>query len=309
MLLSSLDSSGSFDSFESPDGTHSHRRHPMKLPHVLRSLFAVALLLAAAFLASGCSKSPAKPKPPAPPPHADVDDIAQMIATTFSADNGGWYFLVKTLADSLAPPAPNLATGRISPYWAVPMSSRIGVRNNWSATKAGITYNVVVGYWRADTLGTVTSTRDTASDHLEANVVVSGGVFANANGLNGDYGYYHADPDAPSDSSFAVFNLQTTAPDTLVFSGSADDSCFANIVSTITPNPPGRLWYHQNFFDFELHLLKSTLLTNPYPVEGSVDWVVEAYPLGSPRRFQFGRVHGRQAGVRRLARRDIVDLR
>ena len=78
----------------------------MNLRHAYRPWLAIVLLIMVASLSTGCSKSPAKPVPVLPIPQADADDIAQLVATTLSADNGGWYCLIKSYAESLSVPAP-----------------------------------------------------------------------------------------------------------------------------------------------------------------------------------------------------------
>lgn len=234
-------------------------------------------ILTAALLA-GCSKSDVtKPTPPPIVPHYQIDDVAQVLATTLSADNGGWYCVVKALAESLAVPAPLPSPAPFATAgWSIPLSSRTGQLGDFSVSTANpaITYNLRLGYWDHNQL--VHSSRDTTTEHLEAYVALDGGVFTQHNGLDGDYGYHAS---VSRDSTFSVFNLREVDPDTLIFTGTADDSCYALVHSTVTVPNTG-LWYlHDNFFDFELHIPKNKLTTAPYPTGGEINWILQVYPL------------------------------
>ena len=255
----------------------------MNLRHSHRSWFTLVLLILVAALLAGCSKSPAKPKPPPPIPHSDADDIVQQIATTVSANNGGWYCLVKAFAETLSIAAPNIVARGIHPAstrWSVPFSSRLGLRNNFQLTKAGNTYIIQVGYLSG---GVPFAERDTSTEDLEALISLDGGQFANANGVTGTYGLHTFALNAAADSTFFVLNLHAGSPDTLEYSGFADDSTFGNVNSPIAHS--NRLWYQKNFVDWTFKIPKNKLAT-PYPVgvESEIHWVIEAKGLKSPGR-------------------------
>src|SRR5437773_3310345 len=124
----------------------------MKLPHPRRSWPALVLLVTAAMMPVGCSKSPTKPQPPQPIPHADADDIAQVLATTMSADNGGWYYTIKVMAESLSKPAPNLMAGTASlSRWDLPLTTRFRTLNDYTISlNDKIKYDFQTGYIRGD---------------------------------------------------------------------------------------------------------------------------------------------------------------
>ncbi len=234
--------------------------------------FAAALLALAALAGSGCGGK-SKQKQGVEPPfitHTDADDIVQTIATTVSANNGGWYCTIKAMAESLA----------VDPLHPVPPSpTGAGDSTVFNVAQAGVTYQFTRYFFHGDQ--SFYATRDTATDHLEANVSADNGTFTNVNGISGTYGLN-------CDSFlFVVYNLHAVY-DTLDFSMLADDSVYAIVRSTITPDS-ARAWYHSgNAFDFEpsIQLLKSTLTTTPYPVGGEVDWfVIDAAALKSSSRL------------------------
>ena len=60
--------------------------------------FRLAFVLLLAMCAAACSSNRRLTGvDPTPIPHADADDIVQLIATTLSTDNGGWYCAVKAI--------------------------------------------------------------------------------------------------------------------------------------------------------------------------------------------------------------------
>jgi hypothetical protein len=247
----------------------------MKLLRTHRSWLA-SLLIVSATLLVGCSKEPPKVGPPPPIPHEDADDIVQALATTMSADNGGWYFTVKAFCESLSVPPPIITVVAGGPGWSVPLGARYGTQTDYSLTRAGITYQFQTGYIRGD--GSVTALRDTASQELAAHVLGLG-TFAAANGITGNYGFITYQVNSPNDSTYSITGLQS---DTLEFSGIADDSLYGVVHSTITPNN-GRNWYHLNTVDWNLRIPKSELLTAPYPrgIDSEVNWIIEAMGLNA----------------------------
>jgi hypothetical protein len=253
----------------------------MKLPHAHRSWPGLLLLITAAMMPLGCSKSPTKPSPPKPIAHADADDIAQVLATTMSADNGGWYYTIKVIAESLSTPPPNLlAVTAPASRWSVPLTTRFRTLNDFKITKdSKIVYNFQVGYVRAN--GLVTTNRDTTSQELAAYVATDvGGIFSDANGVTGNYGLRPLQIHGATDSSFTVDGLTA---DTLEFAAFMEDSVYGVVHSTITPNA-GRNWYHpDNIVDWTLRIPRSKLTSSPYPmgVDSEVNWIIEARSLNA----------------------------
>ena len=261
----------------------------MNLRHAYRPWLAIVLLIMVASLSAGCSKSPTKPVPVLPIPQADADDIAQLVATTLSADNGGWYCLIKSYAESLSVPAPAPTLTSTGERWSVPLSSGNRIRNDFSLTKGRVTYLLQAGWIRGD--GSKTTVRDTASRDLEALVSADAGEFRNVNGIQlGTYGCHTYTLDSPNDSTFFAGNLAASDPDTVEFSGFLDDSSFALVNSTIRAGS-ARLWYLKNFVDYTLRIPKSKLVSSPYPVGdiSEIHWNIEAYGLNaSQSRTDFG---------------------
>jgi len=225
---------------------------------------ALALITLACASLAGCTPKPVVQKP-TPISHADADDIVQTIGASISANNGGWYMVIKTLCDSLSGPAP-LSAGPGPPT---------GPPNAYSISGGAgpIAYNMQVGYLLSDS--TIGAYRDTSAFDMIADVVGTG-PFINANGVDGTYWL------AAPDSALFVSNLQGTPLDTLEFSGTFDDSCLALVHSTITAGSI-RLWFHKNFVEFTLRIPKSTLVSAPYPVgpQSEIRWLIEAFVLRS----------------------------
>ena len=230
----------------------------MKLPHPRRHWLVWSLLALAILSAAGCSKPP-KPKPATPIRQADADDIAQLIAATISADNGGWFFLVKTIAESLSvTPANGAGTPDTTSF---------------SITKGSNTYQFRMAYLNAYQVGY--PTRDTSSIELDAAVTCGGGHLLIPGSVDATYGYN-------SDWGFSVYGLRAEH-DTLEFDNlGTDDSTFATVTSTL--HSTQRFWYHPaNYVDFytTLKVLKSALPANPYPMSGEARWLIEAYVMKS----------------------------
>ena len=265
----------------------------MNLRHVHRPWLAIILLVLAAAFSSGCSKNPTKTVKPVPIPQADADDIVQLVATTLSTDNGGWYCLIKAMSETLsvAPPVLPLTAGG-GDRWSVPLSHPVGIRSDFSLTKGRVTYLLQSGWIKGD--GTVVAKRDTASRDLAALVSADGGVFSDLNGIEGPatYGCHSYALNSPIDSTFFATNLAAADPDTVEFSGFLDDSIFASVRCPLNTGDH-RLWYHQNFVDYTLRIPKSKLVSAPYPVgtTSEIHWNIEAFALhggGSVGRNDFG---------------------
>ena len=242
----------------------------MTLIRIRRISLAVGALILASALLTGCASKSVKVKIN-PIPHADADDIAQVIGTTISADNGGWYLVIKRLADSL--------------HVQAPLTSSIGAPNSFTITggTGPIVYNVDMGFLRGDQ--TIATNRDTSSSDLLANVVCAAQPFINANGVNPGTYWMNA-----PDSALFVSNLQDAAPDTLDFSGSFEDSCLALVFSTVSGATGGRYWFVRNFVDFRMRIPKSNLVSAPYPVgsDSEVKWNIEAFGLKSNNPADWG---------------------
>src|SRR5262245_44825564 len=154
-----------------------------------RGSWLASVLIVSAMLLAGCSKDPPKPNPPAPIPHADANDIVQAIATMMSADNGGWYFTVKALCETLSVPPPIITlTTAPDRRFSLPLSERLRLMNDFALTRGGLTYHFQAGWVRND--GSITTVRDTSSVEFDALVACDGGTFANANGVTANYGFH-----------------------------------------------------------------------------------------------------------------------
>ena len=226
----------------------------------IRSWF-VCLCMAFAVMAFvGCSKS-TKPKPIPKPTisHEDADDIAQYVGASMAVDAGGWYFLVQSLAESLATVTTN--------------SPAIPDTNVFAIAKVTNNYNFQIAYYNALQVGY--PVRDTASSELEADVQMTGGALSLPGSVEGTYGL-------AADWGLFVYNLRASY-DTLEFSGIIDDSSFVTVTSSITP---GRVkyWLHSNGVYPTLHVLKSHIPGNPYPVDGEVEFILDAYNMKSVSR-------------------------
>ena len=81
-----------------------------------------------------------------------------------------------------------------------------------------------------------------------------------------------------SDQLFQIYNLDASN-DTLKFSSVMDDSSYGTVHSTISTTSI-RLWYQQNFVDYELTLLKSQV-GSPYAIKGEANWIIDASVMGS----------------------------
>jgi hypothetical protein len=243
---------------------------------VRRLLPALVLLALVPVVLAGCSGKGKKPPPRPTIPQREADDIAQILATNLASDQGGWYATVKVLCESLAvTPHSALTYGRPS------MAHATSIAGAYSFTKAGVTWNANVAYFHLD--NTAYATRDTAVDYLEA-YLHGDGVFTEANGLTGTYGFRNSSTPADTNSwGLTVFGLGSNA-DTLEFSGFGDDTCYALVHSSLNTDGP-RLWYMggapptgANFIDFTIKVPKNALLSAPYPVDATsyISWVIEA---------------------------------
>ena len=245
------------------------------MKHAHRSWPALVLLVIAAMMPIGCSKSPTKPSPPKPIAHADADDIAQALATTMSADNGGWYFTIKAIAETLSipPPVITLVAREPSP-WSVPLTSRFKLQNTYPISKSGINYNFSTIYIRGD--NSTTTLRDTTSQSLAA--YATGVGFMNGNGVTGNYGIHPLVIQGLADTTFTVDGIQA---DTVEFEAFMEDSLYGVVHSTITPNS-GRNWYFPaNTVDWTFRIPKNKLVSSPYPMGSlsEVNWIIEAKSL------------------------------
>ena len=255
---------------------------PFRLAFVLLALLAVS--------AASCSSKGKVVKPVTTSiAQADADDIVQLLATTLASDHGGWYCTVKAVCETLAVPAPVRLTSAGGGARAVQVSARSGNLGSFSFERGGVTYLMQNGWVRAD--GSVTGERDTSSRSLMTLISVDDGAFNNINGINGTYGLHTYALNSPIDSTFLVSNISAVSPDTLEFSGFLDDSSFSTVQSSVrTPTPAARLWYHTNFVDYTLRILKSRLLSAPYPVgsDSEIHWTIQAYAMrGTPDRTDF----------------------
>ncbi len=222
----------------------------------IRTWFAFLCVALVVMAFAGCGKKNPTKIIATPIDHQDADDIAQSLAAAAASDGGGWYFVVQQLADSLATATTN-----------APVTPDTNVFT--LGPQAGNTYNVDAAYFNNLQVGY--PVRDTTSSELEANVHLNGGTLSLA-GVQGQY-FLHAD------WGFFVYNLKSVY-DTLEFSNVLEDSSLVTVTSTITPGRT-KFWYHTNSLYTTLFLKKSLLPGNPYPVSGSVEYLLDAYNMKS----------------------------
>ena len=109
------------------------------------------------------------------------------------------------------------------------------------------------------------------TDYLVARILAEGGTL-NAGGVNATYGLF-------SDQLFQIYNLDASN-DTLRFSSVMDDSSYGAVTSSLNTNST-RIWYQQNFIDYELFLLKSQV-GSPYAIKGEANWIIDASVMSLP---------------------------
>ena len=246
----------------------------MSLPRPIRVVLLLALGLALAGV-YGCGKDEEVIPPPPDMPVEDSDDIAQQIAAMIASDNGGWFFTVQTMAESLSvpiPPTANLGAGRSN---ALVLSAVRGGRfktlNQFTRTQAGVTHNWRLGYFDND--GQQHAGRDSAVEYLEAGVTASGTL--NANGLSGGtYGMF-------ADSSQYTVDFIAPESDTIHFDVFFEDSSYALVTSSLRANSQ-RLWFQQNLVSTTDNLLvRASTLPSPYPFAGSIEIQITAQIMGA----------------------------
>jgi hypothetical protein len=242
----------------------------MSLPRTRRLLVPLILALVVASMAAGCSKEKDPLPPPPDIPEADVDDIAQQIAAMTASDNGGWFFTVQTMAETLAAPLP------ASPALAYRGGmGRFRTLNTFSRTQAGVTHDWKLGYF--DDLLVQHAVRDSAVAFIDAGVTSNGGTL-NANGLSSaTYGLF-------ADSGQYTVEFVEPASDTVQFDIFLEDSSFA-LVGSVFHAGSNRLWYQANLISTTDNLLLvKAALPSPYPVAGSLEWSIDARIMGSSGR-------------------------
>ena len=235
----------------------------MTLPRPLRwvLLLAVGLALAGPL---GCSKSEETIPPPPDMPVEDSDDIAQQIAAMIASDNGGWFFTVQTMAETLAVPIPAAAQARGIP-------GRFRTLNQFSRMQGGVTHDWRLGYFDND--GFPHAIRDSTVEYIEAGVTASGTL--NANGLSGaTYGLF-------ADSSQYTVDFIAPESDTIQFDVFMEDSSYALVTSSMRANSQ-RLWYQTNLVTTSDNLLvRASALPSPYPMAGSIEIQITAQIMGA----------------------------
>jgi len=238
----------------------------MSLPRPRRLFVPLILALCLAGMAAGCSKKEDPLPPPPDMPEADVDDMAQHIAATTASDNGGWFFTVETMADSLAQPIaprPGLA---LRPY------DRFKALSNFSVTRAGMTYDWRLGYFDNNLIQH--AVRDSQVEFLEASVLGQGSI--NGSGISaGTYG-------CSADSSQFTVEFIEPASDTTVFDLFVEDTSTA-LVSSVFHAGSNRVWNFSNLIStIENPLVVKASLPSPYPVSGTLEWSIDAKVLDHP---------------------------
>lgn len=239
----------------------------MTLSRPVHRWLTLAIFAALALGLAGCSKS-TKPKVgfiPSAIPHADADDIAQYIGASMASDNGGWYYTVRAMCDSLAQP-PLLDSG-------VPDTTTFALS---SPTAPPLVYTFELAYYRSNQVGY--PVRDTASKEIEADLEMAGGQ------LNSPVGAANYDVTSTygvsADWSIYVYGLSPEY-NAVQFDGFFDDSAFASVNTTVdTAATNYRYWYHVNSVYVDtMTIRKSDLVSNPYPVDGDVQFIIDAYNM------------------------------
>ena len=84
-----------------------------------------------------------------------------------------------------------------SGHSTLPLSARLGALNGYPLTRAGVRYDLRVGFLRADR--SLTTIRDTATTALAASVAAEGAEFTTVNGITGTDGHHiESTPDSAS---------------------------------------------------------------------------------------------------------------
>jgi hypothetical protein len=242
-------------------------RFPLSRRHICVSALALGL-----FVAWGCGGKKDTPVTPPPPSitQKDADDIVQQIGIMVSADNGGWFSLIESMSVMLPGILQNSQpfTGGRARAVAEGLPRPVTLQDT-TTTKAGVTYAWSIFYFNAAQDSSIRP--NVTTEYLEARILAEGGTL-NAGGVNATSGLF-------SDQLFQIYNLDASN-DTLRFSSVMDDSSYGAVTSTITTNST-RIWYQQNFVDYELTLLKSQV-GSPYAIKGEANWIIDASVMALP---------------------------
>jgi len=237
--------------------------------HLCVSALALALALFAAWGCGGSKQTPVTPPPPSIT-QKDADDIVQQIGVMVSANNGGWFSMLESMSAMLPAILQNSQafTGGHSRTVAEGLPRPVTLQDT-IITKAGVTYSWTIFYFNA--IQDSSFRPDTTTEYLEARILAQNGTLS-AGGVNATYGLF-------SDQLFQIYNLDASN-DTLRFSSVMDDSSYGAVTSSITANST-RIWYQQNFIDYELFLLKSQV-GSAYAMKGEANWIIDASVMSLP---------------------------
>jgi len=235
---------------------------------------------------AGCSKT-TKPKTPGPQaiPLADADDIAQLLGATLASNNGGWYYTIEALSDSLYQSDPVYGT----PIYAVPADTA-----TFSVAKLGLKYNFDLAYFRSSNPNIGYPVRDTAASDIEAALHIQSNTLNSPPGgavpyaVTGPPGGTGAGFGISSDWYCNVYQLGS-AYDAVQFDFILDDSTFASVNTTVDTSATSyRYWYLPMEFNSvyvdTLKIRKADLHSNPYPIAGDIHWTLDAYRMKTNSR-------------------------
>lgn len=210
---------------------------------LLRTRFLpAALLLAAVLAAFGCSNGGTDPDPPPTFTQSEADDVAQMVGATVSSNLGGW---MVEIARSLNKRQTAGDTTEIF-------------------VQGAITHDLSFIY-RAR-LGGTSAVWDTSVVSVDVHDVGVGNY--NEVALKGPY--HHV-------SDLSIFSANE---DTMYFNALAIDTSLFTVKSFTGGDT---VYYHmENFFDYdEARLLATQTAANPWPIDGTVSWLIDATKLAS----------------------------
>jgi len=246
----------------------------------------LAIFAVLALSLAGCSKStkPQTGRVPSAIPHADADDLAQLLGATLASDNGGWYYTIEALADSLYQSDPVFGT----PIYSVPADTA-----TFSISKQGQTYNFNLAYFHAAGLVGY-PVRDTAASDIESALHIESNTINSPPGGHPNYdvtgapGGTGASLGLSSDWYCNVYQLGS-AYDAVQFDFIVDDSTFASVNTTVDTSATSyRYWYLPMEFNSvyvdTLKIRKADLHTNPYPIAGDIHWTLDAYSMKTNSR-------------------------
>jgi len=222
----------------------------------LRNTLTFALIATVVAL-TGCSKETTKPttvdRDPLTQEHAD--DIVQQVAAMMIAPNGGWFTEVQSTVEAtqglqtlIASDVPPYATLRDSTFTVGSMNFEI-------------TYNFV------DTLGQDHIDWVPGTFQVEGLLRATGSIATNP--FNGTYNH---------NGDFTA-DFRDSPGNTVEFYGFSEDTSLGFAKSTFRAD--SSWWFMDMFYDYEGLRISRDLVTNPYPLLGTVDMDIDCFRLNS----------------------------